>query len=133
MEHAAVEGPKSDLLIAIIASRLSRLSLKFSFSQYNNYRDNRVIFHEKRLSFGVILSRKTKQNDYHYQPYPQPPLPQPTFPSLIKSHFSVHYLQLPLHQPSLPSLCTVYKVQGSTVTCTVCTVQVSSVVCIIKE
>jgi hypothetical protein len=25
-------------------------------------------FREKLLSFGVIFSRKTKQNDYHYQP-----------------------------------------------------------------
>jgi hypothetical protein len=26
-------------------------------------------FRKKRLSFGVIFSRKTKRNDYHYQPY----------------------------------------------------------------
>jgi hypothetical protein len=32
-------------------------------------------FREKRLSFGVIFSRKTKRNDYHYQPYNQVTVP----------------------------------------------------------
>jgi hypothetical protein len=55
-EHRAVDGPTTDLLLAIISSRLSRVSLKFSFSQNNDYR---VLFREKQLpvSFGAIFSR----------------------------------------------------------------------------
>jgi hypothetical protein len=43
----AGEGPKANLCIATIASRLSRLSLKFSFSGNNDYGDNLVIFFAK--------------------------------------------------------------------------------------
>jgi hypothetical protein len=64
-ENMAVEGHRTNLIIVIIASRLS---LTFSFSQNNDYRDNHIIFREKRLLFGALFSRKTKRNDYHYQP-----------------------------------------------------------------
>jgi hypothetical protein len=40
---------RGDLLIAMIASRLSRLSLKFVFSRNNDYRDNHIIFSRKKI------------------------------------------------------------------------------------
>jgi hypothetical protein len=57
MEHRAVDGPKANptcsdnrfAIFKIIASQLSRTSLKFSFSRNNNYRDNRVIFSRKSI------------------------------------------------------------------------------------
>ncbi len=55
MEHRALEGPKTNLLIANDASLLSRFSLKFSFSRNNDYRDNHVIFFTK--------------NDYRLEPF----------------------------------------------------------------
>ncbi len=48
-EHRDSEGPIANLHIAIIAKRLSRLSLKFIFSRNDNYRDNRVIFSQQTV------------------------------------------------------------------------------------
>ncbi len=48
-EYRAAEGPRTNLVITIITSRLSRLSLKFSFSRNNDKRDNHIIFSRKTI------------------------------------------------------------------------------------
>jgi hypothetical protein len=52
-------GPRTNLLKAIIASQLLRLSLKGSFSQNNHYHDNRIIFRRKtNIIWSSFFSRK---------------------------------------------------------------------------
>ncbi len=59
-EQDAIEGPRANLFIAIIASRLSRLSLKFTFSRKNDYRDNHIIFSRKTIIVWSLFFAKNE-------------------------------------------------------------------------